>query len=78
MAQPTPGGQHPGGLRSYVDGHFLPYFGDMPLFTIFPTTFRAWVIAAIAGAPSQTASCRPRAGRRRLPIPRRDPRGGGQ
>ncbi len=38
--------------RSYLDGHFLPYFGDMPLSAVLPTTVQGWVTAATAGGLS--------------------------
>src|SRR5687768_8702490 len=29
--------------RSYLDRHFLPFFGDMPMRAILPSTVQAWV-----------------------------------
>ena len=34
------------GYRSYLDKHFLPYFGDMPLADILPSTVQLWVTHA--------------------------------
>lgn len=31
------------GYRSYLDAHFLPAFGDLPMSGIVPTTVQAWV-----------------------------------
>ena len=32
--------------RSYLDKHFLPFFGEMPMRTILPSTVQAWVTMA--------------------------------
>jgi integrase len=34
--------------RSYLDRHFLPFFGDLPMAKIMPSTVQAWVTAAVA------------------------------
>lgn len=31
------------GYRSYLDRHFLPFFGDIPIADILPSTVQAWV-----------------------------------
>ena len=35
------------GYRSYLDKHFLPYFGPMPMRDILPSHVQAWVTAAL-------------------------------
>jgi Phage integrase, N-terminal SAM-like domain len=40
------------GYRSYLDRHFVPYFGDMPLADILPSTVQAWVTHAAAAGLS--------------------------
>lgn len=34
--------------RSYLDRHFLPFFGDLPMAKIMPSTVQAWVTGAVA------------------------------
>ncbi|MGQ0847296.1 MAG: tyrosine-type recombinase/integrase [Sporichthyaceae bacterium] len=34
--------------RSYLDRHFLPFFGDLPMAKIMPSTVQAWVTFAVA------------------------------
>ncbi len=34
--------------RSYLDRHFLPFFGEMPMRSIMPSTVQAWVTQAAA------------------------------
>jgi hypothetical protein len=36
------------GYRSYLDRHFLPFFGDLPMSGIVPSTVQAWVTQAVA------------------------------
>ena len=36
------------GYRSYLDRHFLPFFGDLPMADILPSTVQAWVTQAVA------------------------------
>jgi integrase len=38
--------------RSYLDRHFLPFFGDMPMRAILPSTVQAWVTQAVASGLS--------------------------
>ena len=38
--------------RSYLDRHFLPFFGDMPMQAILPSTVQAWVTQAVASGLS--------------------------
>lgn len=33
---------------SYLDRHFLPFFGDLPMARIMPSTVQAWVTTAVA------------------------------
>ena len=40
------------GYRSYLDKHFLPFFGDIPMAEILPSTVQAWVTKAVAGGLS--------------------------
>jgi integrase len=40
------------GYRANLDRHFLPYFGDMPMADIIPSTIQAWVTKAISGGLS--------------------------
>lgn len=37
------------GYRYYLDKHFLPYFGDLPMRTITPTLVQSWVNEVSAG-----------------------------
>jgi hypothetical protein len=36
------------GYRSNLDRHFLPFFGDLPMAKIMPSTVQAWVTHAVA------------------------------
>jgi hypothetical protein len=36
------------GFRYNLDKHFLPFFGDLPMRSIMPSTVKAWVTAAVA------------------------------
>ena len=40
------------GYRSYLDKHFLPYFGDMPIADISPSTVQTWITQAADGGLS--------------------------
>lgn len=40
------------GYRSYLARHFLPFFGDLPMADILPSTVQAWVTHASAGGLS--------------------------
>jgi len=40
------------GYRANLDRHFLPYFGDMPMANILPSTIQAWVTKAVTGGLS--------------------------
>jgi integrase len=40
------------GYRSYLDKHFLPFFGDIPMSEILPSTVQGWVTHAVAGGLS--------------------------
>jgi integrase len=40
------------GYRSYLDKHFLPYFGELPMAEILPSTVQGWVTKAVAGGLS--------------------------
>jgi integrase len=40
------------GHRSYLEQHFLPFFGDLPMADILPSTVQAWVTQASAGGLS--------------------------
>lgn len=40
------------GYRSYLDKHFIPYFGEMPMAEILPSTVQGWVTHAVAGGLS--------------------------
>lgn len=40
------------GYRSYLDKHFLPFFGDIPMAEILPSTIQSWVTHAVAGGLS--------------------------
>lgn len=40
------------GYRSYLNRHFLPLFGDIPIADILPSTVQAWVTQATGGGPS--------------------------
>ncbi len=35
------------GYRSYLDKHFLPFFGDIPMAEILPSTVQAWITKAV-------------------------------
>lgn len=43
------------GYRSYLDRHFLPYFGDMPMVEILPSTVQDWVTEARAAGLSPSS-----------------------
>ena len=43
------------GYRSYLDRHFLPYFGDMPMVEILPSTVQDWVTEAKAAGLSPSS-----------------------
>jgi integrase len=43
------------GYRSYLDKHFLPFFGDHPMAEILPSTVQDWVTAATASGLSPTS-----------------------
>ena len=47
--------------RSYLDRHLLPFFGDMPLGRILPSTVQSWVTFAVEGglSPERCASTTP-------------------
>ena len=36
------------GYRSYLNKHFLPYFGDLPMAKVLPSTVQGWVTKAVA------------------------------
>jgi len=36
------------GYRANLDKHFLPYFGDMPMADVLPSTVQGWVTKAVA------------------------------
>src|SRR3954451_21117400 len=38
--------------RSYLDHHFIPYFGDTPMNAIAPSTVQSWVTKAAASGLS--------------------------
>lgn len=40
------------GYRSYLDRHFLPFFGDLPMGAILPSTVQGWVTQAVASGLS--------------------------
>lgn len=40
------------GYRSYLDRHFLPFFGDLSMAAILPSTVQSWVTQASAGGLS--------------------------
>lgn len=40
------------GYRSYFDKHFLPFFGDMPMAEVLPSTVQAWVTQAVTAGLS--------------------------
>ena len=40
------------GYRANLDRHFLPYFGDVPMADILPSTVQAWVTKAVNGGLS--------------------------
>lgn len=35
------------GYRSYLDKHFLPFFGDIPMAQILPSTVQPWISRAV-------------------------------
>lgn len=43
------------GYRSYLDRHFLPHFGDMPMVEILPSTVQDWVTEAKAAGLSPSS-----------------------
>ncbi|HZL06852.1 MAG TPA: hypothetical protein VFE45_15785 [Coriobacteriia bacterium] len=43
------------GYRSYLDKHFLPFFGDRPMAEILPSFVQDWVTAAVASGLSATS-----------------------
>ena len=43
------------GYRSYLDKHFLPFFGDRPMAEILPSIVQDWVTAAAASGLSPTS-----------------------
>src|SRR5450830_1925266 len=43
------------GYRSYLDKHFLPFFGDQPMAEILPSIVQDWVTAAAASDLSPTS-----------------------
>src|SRR5665647_1886402 len=43
------------GYRSYLDKHFLPFFGDRPMAEILPSSVQDWVTAAVASGLSPTS-----------------------
>src|SRR5450830_605412 len=43
------------GYRSYLDKHFLPFFGDRPMAEILPSIVQDWVTAATASDLSPTS-----------------------
>jgi integrase len=40
------------GYRSYLDKHFLPFFGEIPMAEILPSTVQAWITKAASGGLS--------------------------
>lgn len=40
------------GYRSYLDRHFLPFFGDLAMADVLPSTVQAWVTQATVGGLS--------------------------
>lgn len=40
------------GYRSYLDTHFLPFLGDIPMAEILPSTVQGWITQAVAGGLS--------------------------
>ena len=38
--------------RSYLDRHFIPYFGELPMAEILPSTVQGWVTQAVASGLS--------------------------
>jgi integrase len=40
------------GYRANLERHFLPYFGDMAMADVMPSTVQAWVTTAVAGGLS--------------------------
>lgn len=43
------------GYRSYLDRHFLPHLGDMPMVEILPSTVQDWVTEAKAAGLSPSS-----------------------
>ncbi|MDO8119725.1 tyrosine-type recombinase/integrase [Isoptericola sp. b490] len=43
------------GYRSYLDKHFLPYFGDLRMYKILPSTVQDWVTQASASGLSPSS-----------------------
>jgi len=43
------------GYRSYLDKHFLPFFGDQPMAEILPSIVQDWVTAAMSSGLSPTS-----------------------
>jgi integrase len=43
VAQPTPRGQHTRRIPLHLDKHFLPFFGQMAMAEILPSTIQSWV-----------------------------------
>ena len=43
------------GYRSYLDKHFLPFFGDRPMAEILPSFVQDWVTAAVGSGLSPTS-----------------------
>jgi integrase len=43
------------GYRSYLDKHFLPFFGDRPMAEILPSFVQDWVTSAVASGLSPTS-----------------------
>jgi len=43
------------GYRSYLDKHFLPFFGDHPMAEILPSIVQDWVTAAVGAGLSPTS-----------------------
>lgn len=41
--------------RSYLDKHFLPFFGDRPMAEILPSSVQDWVTAAVGSGLSPTS-----------------------
>ena len=43
------------GYRSYLDKHFLPFFGDRPMAEILPSSVQDWVTGAVGSGLSPTS-----------------------